>query len=568
MQKEYIEWLESATINPEIKRELLLMDEKEIQDAFSKKIEFGTAGLRGLMGAGTNRINYYVIAKATQGFLEYLKDLNPNIYERGIAITYDNRRLSQQFAALCANICASMQIKSYIFEELRPTPQLSFMIRHLNCVGGINITASHNTKEYNGFKIYDSSGCQFLPNQIEKIVEYINAIKNELTIEIENFSNNDELIYFLDHTYDDIFISHALDVLKNKHLLIKDTGIVFTPLHGCGAKIIPKIMEQAGFSHFFVEKQQMVIDPDFSTCPNPNPEDFNAYALAIAKAKELNIDYVLASDPDADRIGICVRKEEEDFKLLSGNEIAGLLVHYLLEQRQRQGLLVEESLLIDTIVSSDFARKIAESYDVNVISVLTGFKYIGDLINRFEKTKEYQFEFGYEESLGFLASDYVRDKDAISTALLIVEMINYYQSLGLSLLDVLNNLYEKHGYYLNKQISIILDSILAQTRIDKVMEYFRSENLVEINGIEIVEIADYERQKLYQDDKMTSLNTPIEKTIKIVLADESWLAIRPSGTEPKLKFYLAANSSNLEEVKYKIKQLQDYINTTLDNLFA
>lgn len=567
MQKEYIEWLESASINPQIKKELILLDEKEIDDAFSKDIEFGTAGLRGKMGPGTNRVNHYIIAKSTLGFLDYLISVNSSVFEKGIVIAYDNRENSQSFAALCANLCASKQIKCYIFENLRPTPQLSFTIRHLECVGGINITASHNSKEYNGFKIYDSNGAQYLPDKVETIVKYIDNIKNVIDIEIENFSNNDELIYFLDSSYDEIFLAHALNILENKALKNKDVSVVYTPLHGTGAFIIPKAMELAGFNNIFVEKQQMAIDPNFSTCPLPNPEDMNAYALGIEKANELDINYVLASDPDADRIGVCLRKLDNDFKLLSGNELGALLLNYILEIRSANNTLAENSLMIDSIVSSDFARKIAENYNVSHLSVLTGFKYIGDLINRFEKTNEYKFEFGYEESLGFLASDYVRDKDAITSALLIVEMINYYENQGLNLLEVLSNLYTKYGYYLNKQISIILDNNNAQLRINKVMEFFRNSDLQELDDYNIIEVADYEFQTLRKNGKITLLNTPKEKTIKIILEDESWVAIRPSGTEPKLKIYIASKSLTQEGAKNRLKQLQDYINKTLEDIF-
>lgn len=566
MQKEYFEWLESATINSQIKGELFLLDESEIDDAFYKNIEFGTAGLRGKMGPGTNRINHYVIAKATLGFLDYLISDNPSVFEKGIVIAYDNRKNSQEFAALCANLCASKQIKSYIFESPRPTPQLSYMIRHLESVGGINITASHNSKEYNGFKIYDSSGAQFLPDKNELIVKYIENIKDEIDIEIENFSNNEELIYFLDSSYDDVFLAQSINILKNNNLKTKDTGIVYTPLHGTGSQIIPKAVELAGFNNFFVEKTQMILDPDFSTCEIPNPEDFSVYTLAIEKADELDINYVLATDPDADRVGVCVRNSNKEFKLLSGNELGALIANYIFEIRKEKGLLKDNSLMIDTIVSSDLTRKIAENYEVKHISVLTGFKYIADLVNRFEKSEEFQFEFGYEESLGFLASNYVRDKDAISSTLLIVEMINYYESQGLRLNEVLSNLYTKYGYYINKQISIVLDNQYAQERIEKVMDYFRNSSLQEIDDYKIVEKADYEKQILIRDERKTSLNTYKEKTIKIILEDESWIAIRPSGTEPKLKMYIASKSLTYEGAKNRLKQLQDYINNKLEDI--
>ena len=565
--KEYVKWIESYTIDPEIKEQLFLMDESEREDAFSKKLEFGTAGLRGKIGPGSNRMNHYVVAKSTLGFITYLKDKYPTIYERGIVVAYDNRKFSQEFAALVANLFASQQIKVYIFEDIRPTPQLSFMIRELKCCAGINITASHNPKEYNGYKVYDAFGCQILPDEITKIVSYIDEIKNELDIEIENFDNNEQLIHFLDEKDDELFIDAALELMVNKDLDVRDTPIIYTPLHGAGSKIIPKVIERAGFSHIFTLNAQMIADSEFTTCSQPNPEDINAYALGIEKANQLKINYVIATDPDADRVGVCVRRFNNEFKLLSGNELGALLLNYILEQRQQQGLLSDNSLMIDTIVTSDLGKAIAAKYNLYNISVLTGFKYIGSLINEFSQTAEYKFEFGYEESLGFLASSYVADKDAVSITLIVAEMINYYKKAGKDLLTVLNEIYAEHGYYLNKQISIVLDAKTSKERIEKVMEFFRNPELEEILERELIEFADYENQVRYTEEGEVKIMLPVEQALKITLEDGCWLAIRPSGTEPKLKIYLGIKAPSMDEAKQLIKNFQDYVNTTLEELF-
>lgn len=567
-QKEYTKWIESYTINPEIKEQLFLMDEAEIDDAFSRKLEFGTAGLRGKIGPGSNRMNHYVVAKSTLGFIAYLKEKYPMIYEKGIVIAYDNRKFSQEFAALVANLFASEQIKVYIFESLRPTPQLSFMIKHFSCCGGINITASHNGAEYNGYKVYDNQGCQILPDEINKIVSHIEMIKNELDIEIENFDNNDQLIQFLDENDDEPFIEAALECAIDKDLKYKETSIVYTPLHGTGGTLIPKLLEQAGYTHIFPVNTQMIPDPLFTTCPTPNPEDINAFTLGIEKANQLRVDYVVATDPDADRVGVCIRRQNKQFKLLSGNELGALLLNYVLSRRSEFGLLKENSLMIDTIVTSDLGKEIARKYELYNISVLTGFKYIGNLVNEFNETKEFQFEFGYEESLGFLSSSYVGDKDAISTTLIIVEMINYYTSQGKNLMDVLKEIYEEFGFFRNKQISIFLEPKIAQTRIQTVLNYFGNENLEEIAGTDVVEIADYSKQIRYSDGEEIQIMLPKENAMKILLEDGSWVAIRPSGTEPKLKFYLGAKADSYLKAKERIKELQDSINNTLEELFV
>lgn len=566
-QNEYIKWIESYTINPEIKEQLFLMDEAQKEDAFSKKLEFGTAGLRGKIGPGSNRINHYVVAKSTLGFIAYLKEKYPMIYEKGIVIAYDNRKFSQEFAALVANLFASEQIKVYIFESLRPTPQLSFMIRNLGCCGGVNITASHNSAEYNGYKVYDNLGCQILPDEVNKIVNHIESIKNELDIEIENFDNNDELIQFLDENADEVFIDAVLACSIDKNIKKKDASIVYTPLHGTGGTIIPNILERAGYTNIFPINNQMIPDTNFSTCPSPNPEDISAFTLGIEKANQLRIDYVIATDPDADRVGICVRRHNKQFKLLSGNELGALLLNYILTKRSEQGLLKDNSLMIDTIVTSDLGKEIARKYDLYNISVLTGFKYIGNLVNEFNASKEFQFEFGYEESLGFLSSSYIGDKDAVSTTLIIVEMINHYASENKMLIDVLKDVYEEFGFYKNKQISIFLEPKIAQTRIEMIMNYFKNDELEEIGGVDIVEIADFEKQVRYIDGEQIKIMLPKENALKILLEDDCWIAIRPSGTEPKLKFYLGAKSDSHLKVKDRIKELQDSINSILEELF-
>lgn len=561
---EYNKWIESHNIDPEIKKELFLMSEGEIYDAFSKQLEFGTAGLRGKMGPGSNRINHYIIAKTTLGFINYLKEKYPTIYEKGIVIAYDNRRYSREFAMLVANLFAREQINVHLFAQMRPTPELSFMIRHLKCCAGVNITASHNPKTDNGYKVYDSEGCQILPNEITKIARHINAIKNELDIDIVNFKN-DELIHYLDDGADKPFLDAALKMSIN-HVEHKGTGIIFTPLHGTGGTVIPSLLKRAGYSHIFPVEEQMVGDDNFTTVPSPNPEDINAFNLGIEKANQIGINYVLATDPDADRVGVCVRKRNSEFRLLTGNELGAILLEYILSSRQELELLKENSVMIDTIVTSDLGKSIAAKYNLYTLSVLTGFKYIGDLITDFAQNDEYHFEFGYEESLGFLASDYIRDKDAVGTSLLIVEMINFYESQKRNLLDVLEEIYEEHGYYRNKQISVALEPKNAASRVETIMNYFRNTDIERINEYHLVEKYDYEKQVLYRSKAKSDISLPSSNVIKLVLEDKSWIAIRPSGTEPKIKFYLATKAKTKEESENKILSLQNYINNKLDEL--
>ena len=564
--KEYQKWIESFTINPDIKEKLFLLDEKELEDAFAQGVDFGTAGVRAKIGPGSNRLNHYVIAKITLGFVNYLKANSTSIYEKGIVIAYDNRKFSQEFAALAANIIAHNNIKVYLFEELRPTPQLSFFIKYFKAGGGINITASHNSKEYNGYKIYDSAGCQILEDEAASIKEFIDDINNELDLDLESFKHNDNLIILLGETYDDIFIEAALTKMVNKELAYRDTSIIYTPLHGTGSKIIPKLLNKGGFSHIFCVSEQMIPDPDFSTCANPNPESIEAYDLAIKKARELNVDYIIATDPDADRVGICVRKDNE-YKLLTGNEIGALLINYILKERNKQGLLHENSLLIDTIVTSDLGKRIAAKYQLYNISVLTGFKHIGALINEFAQTKEFNYEFGYEESLGFLADPYIADKDSVSTSLIIAEMINYYHSHQQSLLTELTSIYQEFGYYLNKQISIALDNKYAHKRIEDTMNYFSNPNLDKINGLTVVSLEDYNKQIKYTAAEQSKIMLPQALVVKIILEDGSWVAIRPSGTEPKIKIYLQVKKDSLAECKASIISLQNNINDILEEIY-
>lgn len=564
---EYIRWVESYQINPKIKEQLLRMNESEINDAFSKKIEFGTAGLRGKIGPGSNRMNHYVVAKTTIGYINYLKDKYPNIYERGIAIAYDNRQFSKDFAILVATLFANEKIKVYLFEEMRPTPELSYAIRKLKCLGGVNITASHNPSTDNGYKVYNKDGAQMLPDDVEALVKYINNVKNELDLNLEPNEYAKKHIQFLGNDFDRDFISDAL-LCSEREITNKRVPIVYTPLHGTGSKIIPSMLEQAGYYDIFCVKPQMIEDENFSTCPSPNPEDIKAFEMGIGYARELGVKYVIATDPDADRVGICIKNTDtEEFKLITGNELGALLLQYILEARHQNSQLRHNSVMIDTIVSSDLAKKIAEKYNLYTLSVLTGFKYIGALMTEFEKSEEFHFEFGYEESLGFVNNGYVRDKDAVGMTLLLVEMISYYESLNKNLLDVLQEIYEEFGYYVNKQISVILDSKTAKEKTNKIMSYFNDHESLEITDFNIKAIYDYNKGYCYKEDEVIKLSLPSSNVLKIELDDSSWIAIRPSGTEPKMKFYVSAVGESREDAKFKIKQLQNYINKVLDKLF-
>lgn len=564
---EYLRWVESYQINPKIKEQLLRMNEAEINDAFSRKLEFGTAGLRGKIGPGSNRMNHYVVAKTTVGYINYLKDKYPNVYDRGIAIAYDNRQFSKEFAILVATLFANEKIKVYLFEGMRPTPQLSYSIRKLKCLGGVNITASHNPSTDNGYKVYNKDGAQMLPDDVEVLVKYINNVKNELDLVLEPNDEAKNYIEFLGNDFDQEFISDAL-LCSERDLSNKNIPIVYTPLHGTGSTIIPQLLEQAGYYDIFYVKQQMVEDEMFSTCPSPNPEDINAFELGINYAHELGVKYVIATDPDADRVGLCIKNpDSNDFKLISGNELGALLLQYTLEARHIKSQLRHNSVMIDTIVSSDLSKKIAEKYNLYTLSVLTGFKYIGALMTEFEKSEEFHFEFGYEESLGFVNNTYVRDKDAVGMTLLLAEMISYYEGMNKNLLEVLNEIYEEFGYYVNKQISVILDSKTSKEKTNKIMSYFTDFENLEILDHEISAIYDYNKGYCYKGEEVIKLSLPSSNVLKIVLDDDTWIAIRPSGTEPKMKFYVSCVGENKEDAKNKVKEIQSYINTILDKLF-
>ncbi len=534
--EKYDLWVNQKDLDPKIEEELLKMTDQEKKEAFTNDLEFGTGGMRGILGAGTNRLNIYIIRKATYGFGMWLKSQSDT---PSAAIAYDNRHYSKEFANETAKVFASMGIRAYVCKELRPTPYLSFAVRTLNATGGVMITASHNTKEYNGYKIYDSEGCQLVPRLADIVIENINSVSDIFSIETEK---NPQLINTVGDDVDDKYIEMVKEIsLRNDDKNIK---VVYTPLHGTGSVFAPKILRQLGYDVLCVE-EQMIHDPDFSSVSSANPENKQAFDKAIELGKEVNADILLANDPDADRLGIAPLHNGE-YVLLTGNQTAAIILKYLLENTK---VIPENSYLFTTVVSSNLPSKIALKNGLKVKEVLTGFKFIGEQAKLIEKTGNYFF--GFEESYGCLVSDKVRDKDAMQASLMACEACNYYKAQGKTLVDVLNDIYAEYGYYIEGIENIVLKGLDGAAKIQTIMDYFRN-NDVNIKGIIIKE--DYKLQTVKGIDKKIDL--PKSNVIKYILDDESWFILRPSGTEPKLKVYFGVKAQTMNLATTRLAQIK------------
>ena len=540
--EKYELWINQKNLDPKIEEELLKMTDQEKKEAFTNDMEFGTGGMRGILGAGTNRLNIYIIRKASYGFGLWLKEQSKN---PSAVIAFDNRHYSKEFALETAKVFASMGIKAYVADELRPTPYLSYAVRELEATGGVMITASHNTKEYNGYKIYDADGCQLVPKYADVVIENINSVEDIFSIETEK---NPQLINKIPEEIDSKYIEMVKEIsLRNDDKNIK---VVYTPLHGTGSVFAPKILRQLGYDVVCVE-EQMVHDPDFSSVSSANPENKQAFDKAIELGKEVNADILLANDPDADRLGIAPLHNGE-YVLLTGNQTAAIILKYLLENTKT---IPENSYLFTTIVSSNLPAKMAIKNGLKVKEVLTGFKFIGEQAKLIEKTGNYFF--GYEESYGCLVSDKVRDKDAMQASLMACEACNYYKAQGKTLVDVLNEIYTEYGYYIEGIENIVLKGLDGAAKIQTIMDYFRN-NDVAIKGITIKE--DYKLQTVSGSNKKIDL--PKSNVIKYILDDESWFILRPSGTEPKLKVYFGVKAltmnlatKRLEEIKNSVLEI-------------
>lgn len=565
-QENYQKWVDFVELPDYLRQDLENMDEKTKEDAFYTNLEFGTAGMRGLVGAGTNRINIYVVRQATEGLARLIESKGENEKERGVAIAYDSRHFSPEFAFESAAVLAKHGIKSYVFESLRPTPELSFAVRHLNCFAGIMVTASHNPAPFNGYKVYGEDGGQMPPHDADALTTYIRAIENPFAVEVADveIEKASGLIEVIGEAVDIEYLKEVKDININPALIEefgKDMKIVYTPLHGTGEMLARRALAQAGFDSVQVVEAQATADPDFSTVTSPNPESQAAFALAEELGRQVGADVLVATDPDADRVGVEVLQKDGSYLNLSGNQIGAIMAKYILEAHKNAGTLPENAALCKSIVSTDLVTKIAESYGATMFNVLTGFKFIAEKIQEFEEKHNHTYMMGFEESFGYLIKPFVRDKDAIQAVLVVAELAAYYRSRGLTLADGIEEIYKEYGYYAEKTISVTLSGVDGAEQIKAIMAKFRNNAPTEWNATAITVVEDFKAQTAtVADGTVTNLTTPPSDVLKYTLADGSWIAVRPSGTEPKIKFYIAVVGETNEESQAKIANIEAEIN--------
>ncbi|HGR2397704.1 TPA: phospho-sugar mutase [Streptococcus pneumoniae] len=565
-QENYQKWVDFVELPDYLRQDLENMDEKTKEDAFYTNLEFGTAGMRGLVGAGTNRINIYVVRQATEGLARLIESKGGNEKERGVAIAYDSRHFSPEFAFESAAVLAKHGIKSYVFESLRPTPELSFAVRHLNCFAGIMVTASHNPAPFNGYKVYGEDGGQMPPHDADALTTYIRAIENPFAVEVADVETEKAsgLIEVIGEAVDIEYLKEVKDININPALIEefgKDMKIVYTPLHGTGEMLAHRALAQAGFDSVQVVEAQATADPDFSTVTSPNPESQAAFALAEELGRQVGADVLVATDPDADRVGVEVLQKDGSYLNLSGNQIGAIMAKYILEAHKNAGTLPENAALCKSIVSTDLVTKIAESYGATMFNVLTGFKFIAEKIQEFEEKHNHTYMMGFEESFGYLIKPFVRDKDAIQAVLVVAELAAYYRSRGLTLADGIEEIYKEYGYYAEKTISVTLSGVDGAEQIKAIMAKFRNNAPTEWNATAITVVEDFKAQTAtVADGTVTNLTTPPSDVLKYTLADGSWIAVRPSGTEPKIKFYIAVVGETNEESQAKITNIEAEIN--------
>lgn len=553
-QERYEKWVNHPNLDARYKDVLENMNEEEKNDAFYTLIEFGTAGMRGLLGPGTNRINIHTIRKATQGYANYIIAAGKEACEKGIAIGYDNRHMSREFAFDCADLLAKNNIRSYVFESLRPTPELSFAVRHLGCFGGIMITASHNPKEYNGYKLYDDKGCQLIPSLAAQVIDQVNAIEDELAIDANCTEEQKKLITVIGKDVDEEYYKNVLSIQLNPDVN-KDIKIVFSPEHGTANIPVQEVYKRAGYTCIPVE-EQCTPDPDFSNTPTPNPEQPGAYELALEYAKKNDADLILVCDPDADRMGVGV-KHNGEYVVLTGNQSGSVEIEYICSQLTKQNKMPENPVMFNTVVTSDLGEKVAADYGVTTEKTLTGFKFIGEKVAKYEVTHEKNYVFGYEESYGSLIKPFVRDKDAPQACLMLAEACACYKQEGKDLVDVLDSLYDRHGTYEESQVALTLSGEAGANRIKEILTNLRKDSPAEIGGTKVVKSEDYKECVIKEGDKVTEL-TGFTKSdvLKYYLEDGSWIAVRPSGTEPKCKFYYCIKGASKEDAHNKTVHFQ------------
>lgn len=564
-KNEYKRWTAATELDEELKRDLTMLegDEKSLEDAFYKNLEFGTGGMRGEIGPGVNRMNIYTVRKASEGLAQYIIANGEDAKKRGVAIAYDSRHKSPEFAMESAKALASHGIQTYVFEELRPTPELSFAVRQLNAYAGIVITASHNPPEYNGYKVYGDDGGQLPPKVAEEVISYVNSVENELEVRVssEEELKSQGLIQMIGSEIDHQYIDKLKTLRVNKPLLEQmgdQLKIVFTPLHGTANLPVREGLKAYGFKHVTVVKEQELPDPNFSTVSSPNPEEHAAFELAIKYGEKEDADVLLATDPDADRVGVAVKNKEGHYVVLTGNQTGALLLDYIITQMKEKGELPENGAVLKTIVTSEIGRRIAEDNGLTSYDTLTGFKFIGERIKEFETTGQHTFLFGYEESYGYLIGDFVRDKDAVQACLVAAEVAAYYKSKGMTLYEGLLEVFEQYGYYQEGLESLTLKGKEGAEKIESLLSQFREEPPVEAAELTVSIVEDYQTStRTYMKNNQTeTIELPKSNVLKYNLEDGSWFCLRPSGTEPKVKFYFGVNSTSLEDSEKKLASLR------------
>jgi phosphoglucomutase len=554
-------WQRYENLEKDLQEELLQIgfDEKALEEAFYKNLEFGTGGMRGEIGVGTNRMNTYTIRKASAGLATYIEESGEEAKNRGVAIAYDSRHKSKEFALEAAKTFASKGIKAYLFNELRPTPELSFAIRYLNAFSGVVITASHNPPEYNGYKVYGKDGAQLPPAAADIVIKYIEEIEDELVLEVqdERILLDQKLIQYIGDEIDQAYLEELLTISENPEIAKEsDIKVVFTPLHGTANKPARIGLKALGYENVHVVAEQELPDPQFSTVKSPNPEEHAAFELAIRDGNRLGADLLIATDPDADRLGVAVKNESGEYVVLTGNQTGALLLDYILSKKQEKGSLPTNGIVFKTIVTSELGRKIASTYGMDTEDVLTGFKFIAEKIEEYNTSGKYSFLFGYEESYGYLIGDFARDKDAIQATLLATEVCAYYKKQGITMYEALINIFEKYGYYFEGLRSLTLKGKEGAVAIQEILASFRSEKLDQIGSFKIVAVEDYLTSIRKSEQGTETIELPKSNVIKYIFADGSWLCLRPSGTEPKVKFYFGVNGQNMDETKQKLAELE------------
>ena len=562
--EKYDEWLNNELFDEETKNELRKIkgNNKEIEDRFYKELEFGTAGLRGIIGAGTNRMNKYTVGKATQGLANFIK--KENAQKRGVVIAYDSRHMSKEFSEIAALCLNANGIKSYVFESLRPVPELSFAVRELNAIAGIMITASHNPPKYNGYKVYWKDGAQITAPKDKQIIEEVKNIKNYSEIKSMNKEDaiNSNLYHVIGNEIDDKYIEALKKQILNPEVIKrqKDLKIVYTPLHGTGNVPVRRILKEIGFENINVVKEQEMPDGDFPTVEYPNPEDKKAFKLALELAEKINGEIILATDPDADRLGVYAKDTKTgEYMPFTGNMSALLIAEYILSQKKEKNTLPKNGAMIKSIVSSTLANAICKEYNIKLFDVLTGFKYIGEKIKEFEESKEYEYVFGFEESYGCLVGTHARDKDSIVAVMLLCEAAAYYKEKGLTLWEQMINIYKKYGYYKEGIVSVTLEGVDGAEKIKEIMKEFRKNPPTKLGNYEVIKIRDYETSILTdcKTDKTEKIELPQSNVLYYELENDAWCCVRPSGTEPKIKYYIGVKGNSIEDANNKMQEIEN-----------